>query len=99
MPFGPQHFHSPLPQYKAAASPALKQGRAQQPWETWTAGHGTRQGTRPPMRPAWGLPVGILPGSPMMLRGQHQLQQGHENQGGTGRMPAWLRPQLHLMHG
>lgn len=53
-------------------------------WEPWTTGDGARQGTRPPMGPAQGLPVGILPGSPRMLKCQHRLQQGHENQGERG---------------
>lgn len=38
IPFGPHQVHSLLPRYVAAASPAPKQGGAQQPWETWTTG-------------------------------------------------------------
>lgn len=65
---GPHQFHSLLTWDTEAASPTPKQNGAQQPQDTWTTGDGIWQGTRLPKGPSWGLPVGILLGSPRMLK-------------------------------
>lgn len=92
MPFGPHLFHN-LILISSFSSPQT--GRNSATMRTWTAEDGIRQVTRLWMGSAWGMPSG----SPEILRCQHQLHQSHENQGSKGRMPAWLKPQLHLTHG